>query len=428
MNLEMIKEYRELSRFLLKALQGSIAGEAAARSVAALRESLQQVGNAGQVRQIHRQLKDLLLHEEPVDVERLRATVKHFKQELLSQSNRENDLRRLVEEFKSLVDNALIHFEGLAFREKQQELIRECRAELRRIATPEDLAGYGEKFRRVCSGSCYPLEEIVQERDELKKIITILADSISSLLTSSGEFDNGLEECVARLQQAHSLTEVQEVRSLLLEQTLALQERTRRMFREIRQARAQVEDANRKIENLKRQMEKIKKEVVVDPLTRVYNRRAFDERLVQELQAFQRYGQPVSMLMIDIDHFKHINDSYGHRTGDGVLRILSEVMKKEIRDVDFLARYGGEEFVVILPHIDYLRALEAAERIRRKVEASRFTYKGKPFTVTISIGVGTMREDDTLESFVNRVDAALYEAKHQGRNRVNGAEEPGPEK
>jgi diguanylate cyclase len=424
MNFDLIKEYKELSLFLMKTLQDTVSGGAAVRSVESLREYLQQAaGDAGQIRRVHRQLKDLLLKEEPVDVGQLLATVKHLKQELLAQSGLEVDLRRLVEDFKTLVEVALAQFESLTCGESHLELIHECRTELKTITTPEQLAGYGEKFRRVCSGSRFPVEEIVQERDELKKIISILGDSISSLLTSSGEFDSGLEECISRLQQAHSLTEVQEIRNLLLEQTLSLQERTRRMASEMHQARVQVDDANRKIESLKKQMEKIKKEVVIDPLTRAYNRRALDERLGQELQAFQRYGQPVSMVMVDIDHFKKINDNYGHRTGDGVLRILSEVMKKEIREVDFLARYGGEEFVIILPHIVYALALEVAGRICTKVAASRFAFKGEPFTVTISAGVGTLREKDTIESFINRVDQALYQAKRQGRNRVVGAED-----
>lgn len=170
-------------------------------------------------------------------------------------------------------------------------------------------------------------------------------------------------------------------------------------------------------------MEKVKQEIIIDPLTRTYNRRAYDEKIKQEMMGYQRYGRPTALAIIDIDHFKKVNDSYGHRTGDGVLRVLSEVMKKEIREIDVLARYGGEEFALILPHTPYQHALEVAERIRQKVEDSRFTYKGKPFSVTISIGVGTLKEDDNLGSYVERVDKALYRAKDRGRNRVVGEDD-----
>jgi len=188
-------------------------------------------------------------------------------------------------------------------------------------------------------------------------------------------------------------------------------------------SREQVHDANKQVEILKKQMEKVKQEIIIDPLTRTYNRRAYDEKIKHEMAGFQRYGRPTALAIIDIDHFKKVNDSYGHRTGDGVLRILSDVMKKEIREIDVLARYGGEEFALILPHTPYQSAFDVADRIRRKVEASRFTYKGKPFLVTISIGVGTLKVDDTLESYVERVDQALYRAKDRGRNQVVGEDD-----
>ncbi len=423
MKLDLIKEYKDLSLFLVKSLQGSVAGDQKlSRSLNALLAPLEQAATAGQIKKIHRQIKDLLIKEKPIDVEQLLETTRRLKQDLLAQSNIENDLRLLIEDFKSLVEAALHHIESLSLQQDRLELYLECRSELKEISTPEEMTRYVRKFKRLFSGNSLPTEEIVKERDELKKIISILADSISSLLLTSGEFDSGLEECVARLKRAHSLNEVQEIRDLLIEQTRNLQVRTRQMAKDMQQAREQVDDANKKIETLKNQMEKIKKEVVIDPLTRIFNRRAFDAKIRQEMISFQRYGQLTSLVIIDIDHFKRINDSYGHRTGDGVLRILSEVMKKEIREVDFLARYGGEEFALILPHTPFSRALEVAERIRGKVESSRFTYKGKPFVVTVSLGVGTLRKDDTLESFFTRVDQALYRAKDNGRNQVVGEE------
>ncbi len=333
-------------------------------------------------------------------------------------------MRSLIDEFKSLVKMALSQIELISLRDKgSQDLFSQCRDELKGIATPEDMNLYVKKFKRLFSLNVFLDDETGRERDELKKIITILADSISGLLSSSGDFDSGLEACVERLHQAHSLTEVQEIRELLLQQTQSLQTRTRQMVEDVQEAREQVSDANKKVEILKKQMEKVKQEIIIDPLTRVYNRRAYDDKIKQEMMGYQRYGRPTALMIVDIDHFKQVNDSYGHRTGDGVLRILSEVMKKEIREIDVLARYGGEEFALILPHTSYQRALEVAERIRQKVEASRFTYKGKPFSVTISIGVGTLQENDTLDSYVERVDQALYRAKNSGRNRVVGEED-----
>ena len=425
MNIDMIKEYKALSVFLLKALQGSQLGDqGAGKTLGSLNESLQSASNASQIKRIHKQVKDLLLKEKPVDVNLLQETMQRLKDDLLAQSSVENDLLSLIDEFKSLVGMALYQIEGLSLQGKgSRELFLQCREELKEVSTPAAMSRYVSKFKRLFSFNLLIDDETGRERDELKKIISILADSISGLLLSSGDFDSGLGECVERLQRAQSLHEVQEIRELLLQQTKGLQARTRQMVEDVQQAREQVDDANKKVETLKKQMEKVKQEIIIDPLTRTYNRRAYDEKLKLEMMGYQRYGRPTALVIIDIDHFKQVNDTYGHRTGDGVLRILSEVMKKEIREIDVLARYGGEEFALILPHTPYRNALEVAERIRQKVEVSRFTYKGKPFSVTISLGVGSLKEDDTLGNYVERVDQALYRAKNAGRNRVVGEED-----
>ena len=422
MNLDMIKEYKELSVFLLKTLHGAASGDrAAGNSLGALCESLQQAADASQIKRIHKQAKEIVRKEKPVDVNLLLKNIKLLKSSLLAQSDVENDLRLLVDEFKQLVTLALHQVEALSLQEQDSRaLFLECREGLSELSSVDDMSRYVDKFKRLFSNNLLFDDETGRERDELKKIITILADSLSGLLQSGGDFDSGLDECVGRLQQAKTLSEVQEIRESLLLQAQGLQTRTRQMVADVRLAQTQVDDANKKIESLKEQMEKVKQEIIIDPLTRTYNRRAYDEKIKQEIMGFQRYSRPTALAIIDIDHFKNVNDTYGHRTGDGVLRVLSEVMKKEIREIDVLARYGGEEFALILPHTSLEQAFDVAERIRQKVEISRFTYKGKPFSVTVSIGVGSLKVDDTLDSYVERVDQAMYRAKNGGRNRVEG--------
>lgn len=420
MKIDIVKEYKDLAVFLMRTLQDSMQGDQGAFEVlSSLHDSLRNAAEADQVKRVHKQVKGLLLKEKPLDGHLLLRKIDHLKQELLSQSSAENDLRQLVDECKKLVEMALRRIESLSLADAENgELFRQCRRELADVKTVEAMRSYAAKFKQLFSVNLLLGEETDRERDELKKIISILADSISSLLSSSGEFDSGLDDCIKRLKEAHSLREVQEIRELLLRQTEGLQTRTRRMLEDVKQARDQVDSANRKIEVLKSQMEKVKQEIIIDPLTRAYNRRAFDEKLKHEITSMRRYEQSSSMVIIDIDHFKQVNDTYGHRTGDGVLRVLSGVMRKEIREVDVLARYGGEEFALLLPHTVIDSAFEVAERIRRKVADSRFTYKGKPFVVTISAGVGSLRADDDAGSYIERVDKALYEAKRQGRNRV----------
>lgn len=155
-----------------------------------------------------------------------------------------------------------------------------------------------------------------------------------------------------------------------------------------------------------------------DGLTRIFNRRTFDERLVHELKRRQRYGHDLSLLMVDLDHFKSINDNYGHTAGDDVLRKVGAILQDSLRSTDLAARYGGEEFAVLLPHTTEKDACRLAERIRSRIEASTFKSDGREFRVTASIGVASVEAGalDRDGDLVLKADQALYEAKSNGRN------------
>jgi two-component system cell cycle response regulator len=158
-----------------------------------------------------------------------------------------------------------------------------------------------------------------------------------------------------------------------------------------------------------------------DPLTDALNRRALTDRLNAELERARRYDSMVTLLMIDIDHFKRINDTHGHLVGDDVLMGLSALLQHEVRSVDIVARYGGEEFVIVLPETNEAGAVAFAERIRERVESHPFSVDdGRALTVTASIGVATFPAPRvaTVEDLFARADQALYRAKAEGRNRV----------
>lgn len=156
-----------------------------------------------------------------------------------------------------------------------------------------------------------------------------------------------------------------------------------------------------------------------DALTGLYNLRHFQERLAEEVASAARYHEPLSMIMFDIDHFKRVNDTHGHPIGDVVLVEISATVNNIIRAHEVLARVGGEEFAIILPRCDTESAAEIAERVRQAVEAlTVFTDKGK-IQVTISCGVCTFDEHETISSFYQRADEAMYDAKEYGRNCVS---------
>jgi diguanylate cyclase (GGDEF)-like protein len=167
--------------------------------------------------------------------------------------------------------------------------------------------------------------------------------------------------------------------------------------------------------------EEIYRLTTIDGLTQIFNKRYFVETLEREIGRAQRYRRDLSLIMFDIDHFKKINDSYGHLAGDHVLKQLASVIKGRIRREDILSRYGGEEFAIILPEIDAANALAFADKIRKLVEKAGFRFEETDIPVTISVGVTSITpEVKEPHDFIRLADTNLYEAKAQGRNRVIG--------
>jgi diguanylate cyclase (GGDEF)-like protein len=154
---------------------------------------------------------------------------------------------------------------------------------------------------------------------------------------------------------------------------------------------------------------------ITDPLTGAFNRRHMDSRLAEAIHVARRSGRPVSALMIDIDHFKRINDERGHEAGDDVLKGLVSLVKDRSRQIDLMFRMGGEEFVLLLPATGEAQAATLADELRATIAAAPLV-DGRP--VTVSIGVSELRGDDSPESWIKRADEALYAAKNGGRNRV----------
>ena len=176
----------------------------------------------------------------------------------------------------------------------------------------------------------------------------------------------------------------------------------------------------RDITDRKKLLEKIERLATVDPLTGLFNRRHFAELASKEIDLAARYGRPVSFILIDLDHFKDINDTYGHTIGDAVLKEFSTQLDGALRKVDVAARYGGEEFVILLPNIATEAAETTAERLRKIVETTPILTDAGPMSITMSLGVTcyTGGGEQSLEIQLDRADQALYESKLNGRNRA----------
>ncbi len=182
--------------------------------------------------------------------------------------------------------------------------------------------------------------------------------------------------------------------------------------------RDELQRANRALRQANKALKKL---LITDEKTKLHNYRFFKERIVEEFKRASRYGNPLSCIMIDLDHFKEINDTLGHHIGDRVLEEFGRILTDQARETDLVVRYGGEEFIVLLPHTDARRAMTVAERIRRATSSRTFTADEAPLKLTVSCGVATYPTNPEIrdeEDLVRTADEALYAAKHAGRNRT----------
>ena len=182
--------------------------------------------------------------------------------------------------------------------------------------------------------------------------------------------------------------------------------------------RERVERMEKESEQLQKRLQQNREQLMRDTLTGVRSRLAYDESLAQEFSRFRRYKEVFSLAVLDIDHFKNVNDSYGHSAGDKALQLVAQQISERVRETDLLFRVGGEEFVLILPRTPLAQAQPIVEAVRGAVGTSGFHFEGKPVTITPSAGITAVRDDDTTETIFARGDDALYRSKKGGRDQL----------
>lgn len=186
--------------------------------------------------------------------------------------------------------------------------------------------------------------------------------------------------------------------------------------------RARIVELEARANQLNAQLKDEQRLATVDALTNIPNRLAYEQRSSEELERWKRFKQPTCLAVFDVDHFKRINDTYGHRAGDRVLRAVADRLSARIRRTDFLARYGGEEFVLLLPGTPVEHAFGVLDDLRASIASIGFHYRGTPIAMTVSAGVTAFTSNDNAARAFDRADKALYKAKQNGRNRVEKAD------
>lgn len=241
-----------------------------------------------------------------------------------------------------------------------------------------------------------------------------LVDTLKLSVNATSDYGSSLEKAGAKLQ---SLKDPQKLERFITHVVQA----TRNAVASNKQLETQLIESKRQIETLQANLEAIRYESLTDELTTLSNRKHFDNTLDRTVHQARDSRSSFALLLTDIDHFKKFNDTYGHQTGDQVLRLVALAVKQNVKSHDTACRYGGEEFAIILPEADLEKAQKIAEKIRLSVMSKELVKRSTGENlgrITISIGISTYKSDDTPHSLIGRADEALYAAKRGGRNMV----------
>ena len=246
-----------------------------------------------------------------------------------------------------------------------------------------------------------------------REIKDVLA-TIDSAAGSATSYSASLADASATLQGASDGTVLRTVIERLITGAREMETNNKKL-------EARLSASRQEIEQLQQNLETVRTESLTDPLTTLANRKFFDAELRRAINAAKESGQPIALLMCDVDHFKAFNDKFGHVTGDQVLRLVAISVRQNVKGQDVAARYGGEEFAIVLPKTALRSAVTVADQIRRAVMTKELTKKSsgeRLGRVTVSVGVAVLRPEDTQQSLIERADSCLYAAKRSGRNRV----------
>jgi diguanylate cyclase len=249
------------------------------------------------------------------------------------------------------------------------------------------------------------------EKAELKGMIVSLGNTIKEFAVYSGDVGDNLSGHIDKMRESEVTNDILEIKDHIISEANKIKEETQTL-------KVELEKYKEKTSELTKRLEKTEAEAFMDSLTGVFNRNAYNTEMARFIKEFERYKNPFSLVVLDIDHFKNVNDTYGHAIGDEILKAIADVLKNSVRETDRIFRYGGEEFVIWLDKVEMIAAIQTADKIRKMIESKKLDSIDKSLTVTASLGVTSVKEKDTVVTVFDRADKALYRAKNGGRNQV----------
>lgn len=283
---------------------------------------------------------------------------------------------------------------------------------------PRQIDDAGRRLEELICKQSQLKHSLVESQRHLRDMLADFVDQLARLSESTGAYHDRIGQCAQRIAQAHDITEIGPLLDEVMTETRSIQEQARRSHDELLVARTQAAEARERIVALQGELEEASRQMRHDQLTSALNRRGLEEMFEKEAARAQRRGTRLAVALLDIDHFKKLNDTLGHKIGDDALIHLARVVRQHLRPQDVLARFGGEEFVILLPETGDADAQQALTRLQRELTREFFMADMQKVVITFSAGVTPLGDGETLESVLKRADGAMYQAKRAGRNRV----------
>ncbi len=263
---------------------------------------------------------------------------------------------------------------------------------------------------------------LTEAKDTLKKMVTTFVDRLVEMTESTSDYHVKIENYQKKLTSTEDIGELNSLLTNILEDTRTIGVSVQRTRDDFTASQKKAAEAEQRVQELTAELDHISDVAHQDYLTGALNRRGMDEALEREFSRADRHGTTLCIAMMDIDHFKKLNDNLGHATGDQALVHFVNIIKKVLRTTDVLARFGGEEFIIILPVTPQQEAIRVITRVQRELTKNFFMNRNERVLITFSAGVAERKPGESPESLIPRADAALYQAKNTGRNQVIGAE------